>query len=62
VGAILNATIDRYAFAFIERSLDRKVRFIPADLGIEECMSVDMDAIANARLQLRTIGIHQAGA
>ena len=51
-GAILNATIDKYAFAFIEPSFDEKVRFIAVDLGIEECLPVDMDAIGSARLQL----------
>jgi len=53
-GAILNVTIDRYAFAFIEGSADWKVRFIAADLGIEECLPLDMDAIANARLRLHS--------
>jgi D-glycero-alpha-D-manno-heptose-7-phosphate kinase len=51
-GAILNATIDKYAFAFIEASSDWKIRFIAADLGVEECFPLDMDAICSARLQL----------
>jgi D-glycero-alpha-D-manno-heptose-7-phosphate kinase len=51
-GAILNATIDRYAFTFIEASPDWKLRFIASDLGIEECFALDMDAIAGARLRL----------
>jgi D-glycero-alpha-D-manno-heptose-7-phosphate kinase len=51
-GAILNTTIDRYAFTFIETSADGRLRFIASDLGIEECFPLDMDAIAGARLQL----------
>jgi D-glycero-alpha-D-manno-heptose-7-phosphate kinase len=51
-GAILNMTIDRYAYAFIEPSVDWKIRFVAADLGIEECFPLDLEAIATARLQL----------
>jgi D-glycero-alpha-D-manno-heptose-7-phosphate kinase len=51
-GAILNATIDRYAFAFIERSPDSRIRFVAADLGIEEVLPLDLKALAGARLQL----------
>ena len=51
-GAILNATIDRYAFAFIEPSQDWKVRFIAADLDTEEVFPLDLDAISAARLKL----------
>jgi len=51
-GAILNATIDKYAFAFIEYSRDWKVRFIAADLDIEDCMPLDLEAVASARLAL----------
>ena len=31
-GAVLNLTIDRYAYAFIEESPDEMVRFIARDL------------------------------
>ncbi len=51
-GAILNTTIDRYAFAFVEPSADWKVRFIATDLEIEELFPLDLDAIAGARLKL----------
>ena len=51
-GAILNATIDRYAYAFIEPSPDWKVRFIAADLDLEECFPMDLEAISSARLRL----------
>src|SRR5580704_691334 len=51
-GAILNATIDRYAFAFVEPSQDWKIRFIAADLELEEVFPLDLDAIGGARLKL----------
>jgi D-glycero-alpha-D-manno-heptose-7-phosphate kinase len=51
-GAILNATIDRYAFAFVEPSLDWKIRFVAADLGIEESFALDIEALRSARLPL----------
>src|ERR1700678_1892641 len=51
-GAILNMTIDRYAYAFIEPSVDWKIRFVATDLGIEECFPLDIDALSTARLQL----------
>jgi len=51
-GAILNATINRYAFAFIEPSPDWKIRFVASDLGVEECFPLDVDALATAQLQL----------
>jgi D-glycero-alpha-D-manno-heptose-7-phosphate kinase len=51
-GAILNATIDRYAFAFVAPSADSRIHFVAADLGIEESLPLDMDALAGARLQL----------
>jgi len=51
-GAILNTTIDRYAYAFIEPSPDWKIRFVAVDLGIEECFPLDMEAIAGSRLRL----------
>src|SRR6516225_5572177 len=51
-GAVLNLTIDRYAFAFAEPSPDWKIRLIASDLGIEECFPLDVDALGTARLQL----------
>lgn len=35
-GAILNTTVDRYAFALIEDATDGQIGFIACDLGIEE--------------------------
>lgn len=51
-GAILNATIDRFAFAFIEPSQDWKIRFIASDLDVEEVFPLDLDALGDARLKL----------
>jgi D-glycero-alpha-D-manno-heptose-7-phosphate kinase len=51
-GAILNATIDRYAFAFIEPSADWKIHFIATDLGLDECFPLDLDALSSAKLRL----------
>lgn len=58
-GAILNATIDRYAYAFIEGSQDWKIRFVAADLGVEECFPMDMEAIRGARLRLHAAVYHR---
>lgn len=51
-GAILNATINRHAFAFVEPSADWKIRFVATDLGIEESFFLDVDALTTARLPL----------
>jgi D-glycero-alpha-D-manno-heptose-7-phosphate kinase len=51
-GAVLNATLDRYAFAFVEPSRDHKVRFAAGDLDIEETFPLDLDAVASTRLTL----------
>ena len=51
-GAILNATIDRYAFAFIEPSQDWKIRFIAVDLDVEEVFPLDVEALDGAQLKL----------
>jgi D-glycero-alpha-D-manno-heptose-7-phosphate kinase len=53
-GAVLNATIDRYAFAFIEPSTDQSVHFVAADLEVEEVFPLDLAAIADARLKLHS--------
>ena len=49
-GAVLNATIDRYAYAFIEPSPDGLLHFSARDLGVDE--QVAPDALATARLQI----------
>ncbi len=51
-GAVLNVTIDRYAYAFIEPSEDGMVHFIAPDIGVEESFPPDVDAVAGAKLRL----------
>jgi len=51
-GAVLNVTIDRYAYAFIEPSEDGMVHFIAPDIGVEESFQPNVDAIAGAKLRL----------
>lgn len=49
-GAVLNSTIDRYAYAFIEPSPDRLLHFLARDLGIEE--RLQPGDLAQARLAI----------
>ena len=51
-GAVLNVTIDRYAYASIEPSPDGRVHFIAPDLGTEEAFTPELEAIGQAKLQL----------
>lgn len=51
-GAVLNTTIDRYAYAFIEPSPDGRVHFIAPDLQLEESFPADPAAVAEAALKL----------
>jgi D-glycero-alpha-D-manno-heptose-7-phosphate kinase len=51
-GAVLNTTIDRYAYAFVEPSPDGRVHFIAPDLEEEESFPADIGAIAGASLKL----------
>ena len=51
-GAVLNATIDRYAYAFIAPSEDGRTHFAARDLGIEESFSPSLDMLRAARLAL----------
>ncbi len=51
-GAVLNSTIDRYAYAFIEPSPDRLLHFVARDLGIEERLEPGEAALAQARLAI----------
>jgi D-glycero-alpha-D-manno-heptose-7-phosphate kinase len=51
-GAVLNTTIDRYAYAFIEPSDDGRVHFVAPDLEIEESVDPDLGALAECRLAL----------
>jgi len=51
-GAVLNLTIDRYAYATIEPSTDGRVHFIAPDLTVTETFAADMAAIQSSRLPL----------
>ena len=51
-GAVLNATIDRYAYAFIEASEDGTVQFLARDLRIEERLPCAQAMAGGARLAL----------
>ena len=51
-GAVLNVTIDRYAYAFIEPSKDGQVHFVAPDMAMEESFPPDLAAITAAKLQL----------
>jgi D-glycero-alpha-D-manno-heptose-7-phosphate kinase len=51
-GAVLNLTIDRYAYATIEPSPDGRVHFIAPDLNVEETFVADLDAIQSSKLAL----------
>jgi len=51
-GAVLNTTIDRYAYAFIEPSNDGLVHFVAPDVEIEESFPPDLEALCGGRLGL----------
>src|SRR3954470_7020532 len=51
-GAVLNTTIDRYAYAFIEPSGDGKVHLVAPDLDLAESFEPDLGALMTARLEL----------
>ncbi|HXT78895.1 MAG TPA: hypothetical protein VN702_04960 [Acetobacteraceae bacterium] len=51
-GAVLNTTIDRYAYAFIEPSDDGKVHFIAPDLDMAESFTPDLAELDRAKLVL----------
>lgn len=54
-GAVLNCTIDRFAYAFVADRDDGRVAFQARDLGVEE--TLDVDAVEHARLALHR-GVH----
>jgi len=49
-GAVLNWTIDRHAYCFIEASLDADLHFVAHDLAVEERLPRSETALAGARL------------
>ena len=51
-GAVLNTTIDRYAYAFIEPCDDGRIHFVAPDLEIAEAFAADMAALVDCRLGL----------
>ena len=51
-GAVLNTTIDRYAYAFIEPVDDGLVHFVAPDLELSESFAPDLAAIGAAKLKL----------
>lgn len=51
-GAVLNMTIDRYAYATIEPSADGKVHFIAPDLDVTETFDADLSAVQSSKLPL----------
>src|SRR5277367_503350 len=51
-GAVLNLTIDRYAYATIEPSPDGRVHFIAPDMNEAETFAADVAAIQSSRLPL----------
>ena len=53
-GAILNMTIDRYAYTYIEPSGDNKIHFIATDLECEEEYPLDLVAVESKKLVLHS--------
>jgi D-glycero-alpha-D-manno-heptose-7-phosphate kinase len=51
-GAVLNLTIDRYAYATIEPSPDGYIHFIAPDLNVTETFPSDREAIESSKLPL----------
>jgi D-glycero-alpha-D-manno-heptose-7-phosphate kinase len=51
-GAVLNLTIDRYAYATIEPSADGRVHFIAPDIDLDESFPPELDAIRSSKLPL----------
>ncbi|MCG7360613.1 GHMP kinase [Roseomonas sp. ACRSG] len=57
-GAVLNITIDRYAYAFIEHSNDGLVHFVAPDLGLQESFEPAPEEVAKAEIKLHA-GVYQ---
>ena len=51
-GAVLNCTIDRYAYCFIEPSPDGQLHFAAHDLGVAEALPPGPAALAGAKLRI----------
>jgi D-glycero-alpha-D-manno-heptose-7-phosphate kinase len=57
-GAVLNVTIDRYAYAFIDPSPDGRIHFRSEDMDLLESFPCDTDSCRGARLGLHA-GIYR---
>jgi D-glycero-alpha-D-manno-heptose-7-phosphate kinase len=57
-GAVLNCTIDRYAYCFIERAPDARLHLVAHDLAAAEALACDPAALAGARLSIHA-GVYQ---
>jgi len=53
-GAVLNATINRYAYVFLEPTGSEKVEFCAADLGIHEELKLTHEGLATSKLVLHS--------
>ncbi len=51
-GAVLNTTIDRYAYAFIDESPDGRIHLAARDIGVAESFPAELAALAGAKLTL----------
>jgi D-glycero-alpha-D-manno-heptose-7-phosphate kinase len=51
-GAVLNLTIDRYAYATIEPSDDGRVHFVAPDMNLSEALAPDLAAMRSSKLPL----------
>ena len=51
-GAVLNTTIDRYAYAIIEPSDDGRVHFVAPDMDLTESFPAELDALTSGHLPL----------
>ncbi|MDR3417723.1 MAG: GHMP kinase [Nevskia sp.] len=57
-GAVLNVTIDRYAYAFIEPSEDGSVIFVARDLGTEERFPCEPGAVGKGGRLMLHAGVY----
>lgn len=51
-GYVLNATIDRYAYAVIKTIDEKVVRFVATDQQVEKCKTLDLPLLLNGKLDL----------
>src|SRR5215213_6988087 len=51
-GAVLNTTIDRYVYAFIEPSEDGRIHFTAPDLGVSQSFPASLNAFSAPELPL----------